>query len=122
MAVKRSPRLLALACVSSFVLSTLTLVACGGSPPPPIAPAAPRHPRACEDAYEDLTRYYGADLERRRPAGLREQPFLSACRELPDATQPCLLFSYMQAHTAACERAIHESAEVMHRIAAMTGK
>ena len=104
-------------------LSGLALVAgCGGAPPRP-EPVEPPATRACEEAYEDLTRYFAADPERRRPPSLREAPFLGTCRELPSAAQRCLLFSYMQSHAAPCDQALSSAPQdVMHRLAAMTGK
>lgn len=98
------------------------LAACGGAPPRP-EPVEPPATRACEEAYEDLTRYFAADPERRRPPGLREAPFLDTCRELPSAAQRCLLFSYMQSHAGPCDQALSSAPQdVMHRIAVMTGK
>jgi hypothetical protein len=89
-------------------------------PPPPAAPAAAAH--ACEDAYEDLARYF-ADPERRRPSALNAESFIGACRELPAPAQRCMLFSYVQAHTAQCDEAIKQAPpELMQRIASIVGK
>jgi hypothetical protein len=94
------------------------LAGCADAPPP----AAPATPHACEDAYEDIDRYY-ADPERRRPAALNAGSFLGACQELPAPAQRCMLFSYMQAHTAECEEAIKQAPpELMQRLAAIAGK
>ena len=56
---------------------------CAASPSPPAEAPIPPSPRACEEAYEDIARYYDADPERRRPAGLKSHDFLHTCRELP---------------------------------------
>ena len=96
---------------------------CAEAASPPAEAPIPPSPRACEEAYEDIARYYEADPERRRPAGLQSHAFLHACRELPPGAQRCLLFSFMQAHTARCETELsHADPSVMRRIAAMTGK
>ena len=85
--------------------------------PQPLPP-----PRACEEAYEDLTRYFDADPER-RPPGLHEDAFVATCRELPDAAQKCLLYSYMQSHASQCDETLsHVAPDLMRRIAAMVGK
>lgn len=109
-----------------FAACLCLLAGCGraSTPPEPAAPtptAAPAH--ACEDAYEDLTRYFAADPDRPAPAGLNEAAFVGACRELPALAQRCMLFSFMQAHAAACDDALsHAPPDVMRRLAKMAGK
>lgn len=106
--------------VSLLALGLITGCAAASARPPP---APPPSPRACEEAYEDLTRYFDADPERRRPPGLHAQAFVATCRELPEAAQKCLLFSYMQSHASQCdERLSHVTPDLMRRIAAMVGK
>jgi hypothetical protein len=96
------------------------------SPSTPAKPATappPTSASACEEAFEDLVRYFGADPERKRPATLREDTFLPACQELPTAAQRCMLFSFMQSHATQCDETMsHVPPELMHRIAAMVGK
>lgn len=105
------------------VLVLSAVAACGGSTPPaaPPGPPPPAHP--CEEAYADLTKYYAADPERRRPPTLHEGTFVGACHELPIEAQRCMLFSFMQAHANQCDKTLSAAPpEVMHRLAAMAGK
>jgi hypothetical protein len=102
----------------------LVFVAACGRSAAPAAPAGPPPPaRPCEEAYADLTTYYAADPERRKPPTLHEGPFVGACHELPLDAQRCMLFSFMQAHANACDKVLGEAPpEVMRRLAAMAGK
>jgi len=100
------------------------LVGCGGASPAPAAQAPePDSPKACQEAYDDLAKYFDADPDRKRPAGFRPESFLSACRELPPGAQRCLLFSYMQANAAKCDE-INRSVDpaLLHKVAVLAGK
>ena len=104
------------------VVSLVFVVGCAGSAPH-IEATPPPPARTCEDVYEDLTRYYAADPDLRRPAALSEDPFLHTCRELPADAQRCLMFSYMQAHSSQCDETLrHVRPELMQRLGRMTGK
>jgi hypothetical protein len=112
--------------LSSIAIIALLAVGCGGSQPAAATPAPapePESPKACQEAYDDLSKYFDADPERKRPAGFRADSFLPACRELPPAAQRCLLFSYMQAHAARCDE-VNRSVDpaLLHKIAEMAGK
>lgn len=105
-----------------FLVLSVT-VACGGTAPKAAAPGPPPPAHPCEEAYADLAKYFAADPERRRPPEFREATFVAACHELPIEAQRCMLFSFMQAHANACDKALNEAPpEVMHRLAAMAGK
>ena len=112
--------------LSSLVSLVGVVGGCDGAPaagPPSAGPASVAPGHACEDAYEDLVRYFDADPDRRRPPALHADTFVATCRELAVAAQQCLLFSYMQAHAAACEEARRQAdPDVMRRVAAMVGK
>ncbi len=108
-----------------LVCAVLTcLTACGGgesSAPPPESTATV--PGACEDAYADIAKYYESSPDLRRPARLDAATFIKTCRELPGPAQRCMLFSYMQAHSAACEDAMNRAPpELRSRLAALVGK
>ena len=108
-----------LACLLIFSAA----LACGAAAPPaaPPGPSPPAHP--CEEAYADLTKYFTADPERRRPPSLHEATFVDACHELPIEAQRCMLFSYMQAHANPCDKALNDAPpEIMRRLGAMAGK
>lgn len=108
--------------VLNVSMIALLAAGCGGSEPPPTTPA-PDSPKACQEAYDDLSKYFDADPERKRPAAFRPDAFLPACRELPPAAQRCLLFSYMQANAAKCDE-VNRTVDpaLLHKIAAMAGK
>lgn len=109
--------------VSSVLVCALltTLTGCAASTPP--AESSATVPGACEDAYADIAQYYKSSPDRRRPAGLDPASFINTCRELPGPAQRCMLFSYMQAHTAKCEEAINQvSPELRNRLSALAGK
>jgi hypothetical protein len=98
-------------------------VACGGNSPPPAAPGPPPPARPCEEAYADLTKYFAADPERRKPPSLREATFVDTCHQLPVEAQRCMLFSFMQANANACDKTLAEAPpDVMQRLVAMAGK
>lgn len=101
----------------------VSVAGCGGNAAP-AAPAGPPPPaRPCEEAYADLTRYFAAEPERRRPPGLKEETFVSTCHELPIEAQRCMLFSFMQAHANQCDQTLSQAPpDVMKRLAAMAGK
>jgi hypothetical protein len=101
----------------------VSVSACGGSAPA-AAPSGPPPPaRPCEEAYADLTRYYAADPERRRPPTLKEEAFVGTCHELPLEAQRCMLFSFMQANANECDRTLGQAPpDVMRRLAALAGK
>jgi hypothetical protein len=100
-----------------------SVAACGGSAPPAAPPGPPPPAKPCEEAYADLTKYYAADPERRRPPTLHEGPFVSTCQQLPIEAQRCMLFSFMQAHANECDKTLTDAPpDVMGRLAAMAGK